>query len=189
MLYACRSIHAQIGSLGHYFNPSDTLEQKLGLAGSNYELTQSIPKVLDYFGPDPARTWAEISAHEEKLQSIILSYLNLNDKITVFGETSANSKLRVPVISFTVAGRSSKNIVDTVQGRSSFGFKYGHFYSKRLIDEVLDLEGDGVVRVSMVHYNTGRTPPRENARLLSNYGTEDEAKEFVKVLDEVLSNR
>ena len=156
MLYADRSIHPRIGSLGHYFNPSDTLEDKLGLAGSSYELTQSIPKVLDYFGPDPARSWAEISTHEEKLQSIVLSYLNSNDRITVLGETSASSKLRVPVISFTVAGRSSKDVVDAVQGRSNIGFKYGHFYSKRLIDEVLGLGGDGVVRISMVHYNTGR---------------------------------
>lgn len=188
MLYARRSIHPQIGSLGHYFNPSDTLEHKLGLAGSNYELTQSIPKVLDYFGPDPARIWAEISAHEEKLQSIILSYLNSNEKITIYGETSASSKLRVPVISFTVAGRGSKSIVDAVQGQSSFGFKYGHFYSKRLIDEVLGLEGDGVVRVSMVHYNTGKASPRGNTRLRTNYALENEAKEFVKVLAEILSN-
>ncbi|MCJ1483881.1 hypothetical protein MMC06_004049 [Schaereria dolodes] len=170
MLFGRREIHDQIRSLGHYFNPSDTLEQKLGLAGSNYELTQSIPKVLDYFGADPAKTWAGITSHEEKLQSIILDYLKSNEIITVHGEKSASSKLRVPVISFTVAGRSSKSVVDAIQDSSNFGFKCGHFYSVRLIDEVLGLTSDGVIRVSLVHYNT-----------------ENEATEFVKVLDEVLS--
>ncbi|MCJ1476669.1 hypothetical protein MMC13_005337 [Lambiella insularis] len=170
MLYGRRGIVPQINSLGHYFKASDTLEDKLGLAGSNYELTASIPKVLDYFGPDPAVTWAGIAAHEERLQGIILEYLNSRKDITVYGETSPSAELRVPVVSFTVSGRESQSVVEAVQRRSDFGFKYGHFYSKRLLDEILGLGEEGVVRVSLVHYNT-----------------EDEAKSFVKLLDDVLS--
>ncbi|MCJ1390083.1 hypothetical protein MMC18_002941 [Xylographa bjoerkii] len=170
MLYAARAIHPQIHSLGHYFNAATTLEDKLGLAGSNYELTASIPKVVSYLGPDPAAIWARIATHEEKLQGIILGYLNSNKNIVVYGARDASKERRVPVISFGVRGRSAKEVVEKVQGRSDFGFKSGHFYSKRLLDEVMGLGEEGVLRVSLVHYNT-----------------EEEAAGFVKVLKEVLA--
>lgn len=61
-------------------------------------------------------------------------------------------------------------MVEGVESRSNFGVRWGHFYSKRLVDDVLGLEGqNGVVRVSTVHYNT-----------------EGEVERFVEVLDEVL---
>ena len=76
--------------------------------------------------------------------------------MTIHGERSADKVLRVPVVSFTVQGRSSKEIVEGIESKSNFGCRFGHFYSKRMVDDLLGLEGcDGVVRVSMVHYNTG----------------------------------
>lgn len=76
--------------------------------------------------------------------------------MTVYGEKSADKKLRVPVISFSIEGKSSREVVEAIESRSNFGCRWGHFYSKRMVDDLLGLEGqDGVVRVSMVHYNTG----------------------------------
>ena len=81
--------------------------------------------------------------------------------MTIHGEKYANKELRVPVVSFTVNGRSSKDIVDGIESRSNFGCRWGHFYSKRMVDDLLGLGGcGGVVRVSMVHYNTGLSPRR-----------------------------
>ena len=34
------------------------------------------------------------------------------------------------------------------------GIRFGHFYAARLIESLGYLDRDGVVRVSMVHYNT-----------------------------------
>ena len=96
-----------------------------------------------------------MSAHEGKIQSVLLKFLNSRDDITVHGETSDSSALRVPVVSFSVRGRSSREIVEAVDKLSDFGIRWGHFYSKRMVDDLLDLKIDGVVRVSMVHYNTG----------------------------------
>lgn len=76
--------------------------------------------------------------------------------MTIYGVREADKALRVPVVSFTVEGRSSRDVVEGIEARSNFGCRWGHFYSKRLVDDLLGLEGkDGVVRVSMVHYNTG----------------------------------
>ncbi|KAL2217201.1 aminotransferase [Thermoascus aurantiacus ATCC 26904] len=172
-LYASSRVHSQINSLGHYFKGTETLDLKLNLASANYELAQTIPRIVEYFGSDVAGAWEQIATYEEKLQGIILEYLNSNERITIYGERSARKELRVPVISFTVKGMQSRTLVEEVEKRSPFGFRNGHMYSHRLVKEVLGLEDvdDGVVRVSLLHYNT-----------------EDEVRGLIKVLEEVIKN-
>ncbi|GES63183.1 aminotransferase [Aspergillus terreus] len=172
-LYASARVHDQIDSLGHFFKATDTLDLKLNLASANYELTQSIPRVVEYFGSDIAGAWKAIAAHEEKLQGILLGFLNSHERITVYGETSASRELRVPVISFTVRGAKSQRVVEEVEKRSPFGFRSGHMYSLRLVKDIMGLEDpdDGVVRISMLHYNT-----------------EEEISSLVQVLKEVVDS-
>lgn len=116
----------------------------------------SIPSVVDYFGSNPKEAWKAIALHEEHLQSILLDYLNGREDVVVYGEKSSDAGLRVPVISFSVKGQSSKGLVEKVEACSDFGIRWGFFYSKKLVDELLELRVDGVIRVSMVHYNTGK---------------------------------
>ncbi|EAL85836.1 putative aminotransferase [Aspergillus fumigatus Af293] len=160
-LYASSRIHDQINSLGHFFKGTDTLDLKLNLASASYEATQSIPAVLEFLGPNPAATWDTIASHEEKLQAILLNYLRSQDQITIYGEPSSSKVLRVPVISFTVQGIKSQKVVEEVERRTQFCFRHGHMYSHRLLNDVVGLEDveDGVVRISMLHYNTGESAP------------------------------
>jgi selenocysteine lyase/cysteine desulfurase len=83
--------------------------------------------------------------------------LNGRADITVFGEKEGDTKKRVSTISFVVKGRKSQDFVEKIDevSRGEMGIRWGAFYSVRLIGEVLGLDRkDGVVRVSMVHYNT-----------------------------------
>ncbi|KAJ5919324.1 hypothetical protein N7466_010267 [Penicillium verhagenii] len=155
-LYASARIHDQINTLGHFFKPTDTLDHKLNLASANYELTQSIPRVVEFFGAKPGTTWAAMASHEERLQEILLAFLGTDERITVIGEPRADQALRVPVISFIVRGVRSQEVVEAVEARSAYGFRSGHMYSHRLLKDVCGLEDvdDGVVRVSLLHYNT-----------------------------------
>lgn len=136
-------------------SPVTSLSQRLGLAAASYELVAAIPSVLTYFGSDKQRTWDAISLHEQNLQSILLKYLNSREDVTVYGKQSADAKLRVPVISFSVKGQSSQQIAEKVEACSNFGIRWGHVYAKRMVDDILGLKIDGIIRVSMVHYNTG----------------------------------
>jgi selenocysteine lyase/cysteine desulfurase len=156
MLFGRQESQEHIKFLGHYFNPNATLADKLALAGSSYELVHSIPAIPLYFGTDPKKAWLDIATHEEKLASTLLTYLNSRKDITVYGETSPDPRLRVPTISFKAEGRSSQSVVEEVERSSSLGIRWGHFFSYRLVTEVLGLPKEGVVRVSMVHYNTGK---------------------------------
>ncbi|KAJ5724304.1 Pyridoxal phosphate-dependent transferase major region subdomain 1 [Penicillium malachiteum] len=166
-LYASSHIHDEIETLA-----TDTLDLKLNLASANYELTQSIPRVVEFFGRDVSVTWAAMSAHEERLQQILLAYLEGDERITIIGEPKSAQTLRVPVISFLVRGMGSQQVVEAVEARSSYGFRSGHMYSHRLLKEVCGVKDvdDGVVRVSLLHYNTGA-----------------EVEGMVRVLQEVLA--
>ena len=182
-MYAHPRTRDQLQPLGHYFNPSHTLEQKLALAASSYELTAAIPKVVQYLGGRDRRArtefWSKARNQEQKLQTLLLDYLNANEKVRILGERRPNSDLRVPTVSFVVKDRASRSLVEAVDkavgvsqgsrqegidgdqglGESrQFGIRWGHFYSKRLCEDVLGLEkdGEGAVRVSLVHYNTGK---------------------------------
>lgn len=155
IMYAKDSSHSSLHTLGHFFKGTATLEDLLGLAAANYELTSSIPVVCNYLSQVP---WDTVAKHEEKTQAILIDYLNSRKDIQIYGEPSSDPNKRVPVISFTVQGRSSKDVVEAVEAKSNFGFRWGSFYSNRLIQEVLGLDpADGVIRVSLLHYNTGES--------------------------------
>ncbi|KAF2660391.1 PLP-dependent transferase [Lophiostoma macrostomum CBS 122681] len=154
LLYASTSAQEHIKPLNHYFNPSKTLEDKLALAGSGYEAVQAIPEIVSYLSP-PGEVFSAIAAHEAKLSAILLEFLNSRDDITVWGSKDSDQGVRVPTISFSVKGKGSKEVVEAAEKISNFGFRYGHFYSKRLCDEVLGVtDPQYVVRASAVHYNT-----------------------------------
>lgn len=141
-----------MSSLGHFFKDGWTLEEKLGLAGGSYELVQALPIVVQYLREIG---WTGMIAQEEALARTLIDYLNSKpDVYTIYGEPNSDREKRVPVISFRIKGRSSQDVVEKVERWSEFGFRWGHFYSKRLVDEVLGLQEGGVVRVSMLHYNS-----------------------------------
>lgn len=171
LLYASTSAQKHMKPMAHYFNPTKSLSDKIGFAGSSYEAVQSIPHIVEYLGgKNPNPVWEAISKHESDLAKILLDFLNSRDDITVLGETTSDPTHRVPTISFVVNGKGSRWVVEEAEKISNYGFRFGHFYSKRLCDEVLGLEEEGVVRVSMVHYNT-----------------EEEIKGLVEVLKKVLA--
>ncbi|XTI83095.1 PLP-dependent transferase [Cenococcum geophilum] len=169
-LYARRAAQENLNPLSHFFIPKDTLEGKIGLAGANYELAQSIPEIVSYLGgSSPKPVFEAIAVHEGKLQAALLAYLTSRGDISIYGEKNADPTIRVPTISFTVKGMDSREVVEQADQKSNFGFRWGHFYSKRLCSEILGLGDGGVVRISMVHYNT-----------------EEEVRSLIETLDGIL---
>lgn len=160
MLYVSSQAQKGMRSLGHYFNPSKTLENKIGLAGGSYELVAAVPAVVEYLTPPGGKgsKWDGIVEQERQLQAALLEWLNGRgeEEVTVYGERSSDPAVRVPTVSFRVKGWKSRDLVEAVEKDTNFGFRWGSFYSVRLAEGVLGLEDskDGVVRVSMVHYNT-----------------------------------
>jgi selenocysteine lyase/cysteine desulfurase len=73
--------------------------------------------------------------------------------VRIHGEPVADRSRRVPTISFSVEGGAPETIVRRIDAQG-IGIRHGHFYSQALV-RGLGLEAHGgVIRVSMVHYNT-----------------------------------
>ena len=108
------------------------------------------------------------SQHEEDLARIFIDFLKSKSNVRIIGEATADKSLRVPTISFVVEERDSEEIVLKVDPHF-VGIRWGDFYAKKLIDD-LDLHStNGVIRVSMVHYNT-----------------KEEVEKLIEVLEEVI---
>ena len=90
---------------------------------------------------------------EAALAERLLGFLRSRNDIRVIGERTSDAAVRVPTIAFKVAGRDSAAIVAAVD-QDPIGIRFGDFHSRRLVEQLGLLEGNGVVRASMVHYNT-----------------------------------
>ncbi|KAM0350989.1 hypothetical protein ACHAPU_002767 [Fusarium lateritium] len=170
MLYGSRAAQKQLRPLGHYFNAAETLADKLGFAAGSYELIASIATVVDHLDE---QGWEEGIKQETELQKLLLDYLSKRSDATIYGEPDSDPNNRVPIVSFTVKGWNSRSVVAAIEANSSLGLKHGHFYSHRLVKDIFDLDtADGVVRVSMAHYNT-----------------RDEIETVISTLEDVITKR
>jgi cysteine desulfurase family protein (TIGR01976 family) len=169
VLYGKKSHLLNMPGWNHFFIGQEEIPHKFQPGGINFELSYSLLGLCDYL-TDAAKIHAGGQApknlneaatlayrcfaeHEEALSEKLLDYLNSKPNVRIIGKKEAGRKLRVPTISFVVDNRKSSSITEQVD-KYKIGIRYGHFYAKRLIDNLGLAPMDGVVRVSMVHYNT-----------------------------------
>lgn len=168
-LYVKRDLLLELENIYHFFFDKTKIPGKLEPGNPNYELAYGCTGVLDYLATlggetvprQPAsilrsaveRGFADIAEHEARIGERLLGYLRGRNDVTIVGRRDTDSNDRVPTVSFTVDGRLSDEIVSAVDP-AGIGIRFGHFYARRLIDDLGLAEINGVVRVSMVHYNT-----------------------------------
>jgi selenocysteine lyase/cysteine desulfurase len=168
LLYGKYAHLLELDNLYHYFIARDRIPYKLQPGNPNYELSYGSIGIVDYLEelggrmgaaavPPRARierAFEAIAEHEEVLAGRLLDFLAARTGVRVIGDRTAHRATRVPTISFVVEGRDSQAIVrhiDTLR----IGIRFGDFHSRRLVEHLgLLAAHNGVVRVSMVHYNT-----------------------------------
>lgn len=174
VLYGRGELLRALPGLGFFFIEESDVPYKFQPGNVNYELSYGVLGILDYLDEiaaslghvshgQPARpardrgaveaAFGAFAAHEATLGGRLLDVLGSKPRVRVVGSSSADPAARVPIISFVVDGMASSSVVEAVDPHG-IGIRYGHFYSARLVEALGHTEGDGVVRVSMVHYNT-----------------------------------
>jgi cysteine desulfurase family protein (TIGR01976 family) len=157
VLWGRRERLLELDSLNHWFIGKDCVPYKLQPGNVNYELAWScaaIPAYLDALARQHgADAFDAIAAHEEALAERVLTWLCARNDVRIIGRRGAGRAERVPTISFVADGRRSSTIVETID-RHRVGIRFGDFYARRLINHLGLADRDGVVRISMVHYNT-----------------------------------
>ncbi|KIM85965.1 hypothetical protein PILCRDRAFT_816514 [Piloderma croceum F 1598] len=169
VLYARAASLHPLTSLVHHFLKVDTLPYKLQPGGPGYEIAYATTAVVPYLlslSPSNANSldasFEAIAIHEQQLLKVLLGFLTDPEQVErgvrVVGDEKVGMS-RVPTVSFVVTGQramKSKDIVKVFDAKDGVGIRYGHFYAYTLIDTLspkLDVN-DGVVRISLVHYNT-----------------------------------
>lgn len=162
----------ELDGLYHYFYGREKVPMKLEPGNTNYELAWGAAGIVDYIdslgGGTGDRTAIEsgfdkIAAHEAMIGEQLLAYLRDRNDVRIVGRRDSDRDRRVPTIAFKVDGRDSAEIVKAVDA-DRIGIRYGDFHSRRLVEYLGLANNNGVVRVSMVHYNT----PEEVGRLIDS---------------------
>jgi cysteine desulfurase family protein (TIGR01976 family) len=167
LLYGKRDLLLRARGQNHFFIPEDEIPYKLEPGSVGHELTAALPAILEYLlalderhhpespAPESARlerVFGDIAAHEAALVAPLLDFLRSRRGVRVLGRGTADAH-RAPTVSFVVDGRDSGEIPARLEAER-IALRHGHFYAHRAV-EALGLHGrNGVVRVSMVHYNT-----------------------------------
>jgi len=168
LLYGKEAVLEQLTGINHYFITKDELPYKLQPGNVNFELAYGSTGILDYlnllydehFSEKDSllnsrlkKVFALIAEHEEEIVSPLIEFLKSRSNIEIIGETCADKEIRVPTVSFIVKNRKSSEIPLQLDP-FKMGIRRGDFYARRLIESLKIDHIDGVVRISMVHYNT-----------------------------------
>ncbi|MCW7546204.1 cysteine desulfurase-like protein [Aurantimonas litoralis] len=155
----------ELDNIYHFFFGKDAVPHKLEPGNINYELAHGSVGAIDYVeelgvmaGATAGRAaieagFRDIAEQERAITARLLDFLGSRNSIRIVGRNSSAVEDRVATISFIAGDRDSKAIVDQVDPHM-IGIRHGDFYAKRLIQDLGLAPQNGVVRVSMVHYNT-----------------------------------
>lgn len=164
-LYGRTDAIASVTGPNHFFIDDDDVPYKFELGGPNHEscagllaLERYLAHVIDV-APSTTLDDAQLgqafdhmTALEREPTQRLVDFLASKKKVRIIGPAHAKDA-RVGTVSFVHADKSSRAITASVD-RSRIAIRHGHMYAYDLC-EGLGLEPeDGVVRVSLVHYNT-----------------------------------
>ncbi|MDN5569507.1 MAG: aminotransferase class V-fold PLP-dependent enzyme [Paracoccus sp. (in: a-proteobacteria)] len=166
LMYGKYDLLVGLDGLYHYFYGKDKVPGKLEPGNPSYEVAFSVDGIVEYLtglashhgitGDNRALGVAAydlITQQEDMLTDRLLGWLTTRDDCQVIGDVTNRDSTRVPTIAFKFDGVDSGKIV---RAMDEFGIamRFGDFHSRRLVEHLgLDRDG-GVLRVSMVHYNT-----------------------------------
>ena len=108
----------------------------------NLEILHKIKKINDL-----------ISKHEEYIANPLLKYISERDDLNLIGKKEIANKNRAPTIAFTSKNISSKNFSDFLV-QNNIATRNDNFYAWRCLDALGIDRDDGVIRLSLVHYNS-----------------------------------
>jgi cysteine desulfurase family protein (TIGR01976 family) len=165
-MYGKYDLLCELDGLYHYFYGKDKVPAKLEPGNASYELAYSAVGIVNYLAELGRRSggagdrralvvagFAAITAQENALTQRLLLWLNGRQDCQIIGEGDNSDGGRVPTIAFRVRGVPSGRIAKAVEA-AHVAIRFGDFHSRRLVEYLGEDHDEGVVRVSMVHYNT-----------------------------------
>ena len=164
-LYGKHDAFAELHGPNHYFVPQHEVPYKFELGGASHEGCAGLLALGAYLnflaGRDPGAApdretvvgaYEVMTGLELPLQERLISYLLGKSTVQLIGP-SAIDQTRVGTISFIHESLPSSRIACAAH-EHGIGIRNGHMYAHRLCKALAIDPDDGVVRVSLLHYNT-----------------------------------
>ncbi|DBB10346.1 TPA: hypothetical protein ACH3X3_001906 [Trebouxia sp. C0006] len=153
----CAGIVALTQYLNHMAAPSSSSSDS-NKADNHGMSNGSSKQSLDLDRHTVEAAYVNFRKMEAPLQQQLVDCLNAKPDVTIIGPAHADTSNRVATISFVHKTKSSKQLNDEIQ-KAGFAIRHGHMYAMRLTERLVDRKyarsaGDGVVRISLLHYNT-----------------------------------
>ena len=167
LLYGRKELLEETKNLNHEFL-SKEIPLTLNPGGPNHEELACLSGLTDYYEDiynhhfsdqnlnlyeKGKKIFTLIYSHEEQLMEKLLSFLKTKNNVTLIGKSTHLRNERMPTVSFTVKNKSSLSIAQEA-GKNGIGIRNGDFYAWRCLKGLGIDTNDGVIRISMVHYNS-----------------------------------
>ena len=167
LMYTSENVSEQVTNQGHFFN-SEKPTYRLTPAGPDHASVAACAGMIDYyeeiyehhFGKDTSglrdrivKVFDLFGEHEEQLMTPLINYILSREDFRLIGSHSTSRDERAPTIAFHSQTATSEAIYDALIN-SYISCGHGNFYAHRLTEAIGLNPEDGVVRLSMVHYNT-----------------------------------
>lgn len=177
LMYGKYDLLLELDTLYHYFYGKDKVPGKLEPGNPNYELAYSTGGIVDYLvnlGEQAGETgstrrkieaaYSAITAQEDALTERLLTYLRSRNDCMIVGQSTNMDSCRVPTIAFRFDGRDAGELCKAMDAEK-IAMRFGDFHSRRLAEYLGLTDHGGMLRVSMVHYNTLEEVDRFTAAL------------------------
>ncbi len=168
LMFTSQAISEKVTNQGHFFN-AENPTSRLTPAGPDHAAVAACAGMVDYYDAVFEHHFSSIAGvsvrdritkvfklfgnHEQELMTPLIDYITSREDFRLIGSPSSTHSVRAPTVAFHSHSRSSREIY-TALVNAGVSCGHGNFYAHRLVEAIgLDPE-DGVVRLSLVHYNT-----------------------------------
>ncbi|MBT4528063.1 MAG: aminotransferase class V-fold PLP-dependent enzyme [Deltaproteobacteria bacterium] len=168
VMWIKQSVMPKLYPQGHYFN-ADKPHYNMNPTGPLHAEIAALAGIGDYYDTiyehqygstklnrhdRAAKVFELFVNHERRLSNLLLYTLKNIPNVRILGQSEATSGTRSGTISFIPEGIKSSEVVKKLL-ENQIAVRNGHFYVVRLIEALGIKDPDeGVVRISLVHYNT-----------------------------------
>jgi len=104
--------------------------------------------------PHACKVFDLFAEHETVQANRVLEAIKVIPGARIIGQDIAEMGARASTISMTVGGVSSIDAVKSLV-KKEIALRNGHFYARRCVEALgIDDADDGIIRISLVHYNS-----------------------------------
>ena len=166
-MYGKKDILESLPNQNHEFLDGE-VPYTLNPGGPNHEELSSLIGIYEYFDDLHKHHFPQnkdsirkkiisinelIANHEEQIANPILDNISTRKDIKLIGKKKIKDKNRAPTIAFTFKDKLSKDVSRSLVNQG-IATRNDNFYAWRCLDALNIDKNDGVVRTSIVHYNT-----------------------------------